>query len=61
MKKDIAFIIGISGQDGSYLAHYLLNKNFKVFGFTRSLIKNNLKNLKKLNILSKVNLLKKKY
>ena len=58
MKKKVAFIIGISGQDGSYLAHYLINKNFKVFGFTRSLIKNNLKNLKKLNILNKVNLIK---
>ena len=58
MKKNIAFIIGISGQDGSYLAHYLLNKNFKVFGFTRSLIKKNLQNLKKLNILNKVNLIK---
>ena len=57
MKKKV-FVLGVSGQDGSYLAHYLLRKNFIVFGFTRSLAKNNLKNLVKLKILKKINLLK---
>jgi GDPmannose 4,6-dehydratase len=57
MRKKI-FILGITGQDGSYLAHYLLKKNFKVFGFTRCLLKNNLNNLVKLKILKKVNLFK---
>ena len=57
MKKKV-FVLGVSGQDGSYLAHYLLTKNFIVFGFTRSLAKNNLKNLVKLKILKKINLLK---
>lgn len=33
MKK--AFITGITGQDGSYLAEFLLKKNYQVFGLTR--------------------------
>lgn len=33
MKK--AFITGITGQDGSYLAETLLNKGYKVYGLTR--------------------------
>ena len=33
MKK--AFITGINGQDGSYLAELLLNKNYKVYGIVR--------------------------
>ena len=28
MKKKIALIFGITGQDGSYLAEFLLKKNF---------------------------------
>jgi GDPmannose 4,6-dehydratase len=56
MNKKIAFIFGITGQDGSYLANLLINKNFKIFGFTRSKKKKNLVNLEKLSILNKVNL-----
>lgn len=33
MKK--AFITGITGQDGSYLAEFLLEKGYKVYGFVR--------------------------
>jgi len=33
MKK--AFITGITGQDGSYLAELLLDKNYEVYGLTR--------------------------
>ncbi|PIR62343.1 MAG: GDP-mannose 4,6-dehydratase, partial [Candidatus Pacebacteria bacterium CG10_big_fil_rev_8_21_14_0_10_42_12] len=33
MKK--AFITGITGQDGSYLAELLLDKGYKVYGLTR--------------------------
>ncbi len=33
MKK--AFITGITGQDGSYLAELLLEKGYKVYGLTR--------------------------
>ena len=35
MKKKIAFITGIGGQDGSYLTEYLLKKNYKVYGIIR--------------------------
>jgi len=33
MKK--AFITGVTGQDGSYLAEFLLEKGYKVYGFVR--------------------------
>ena len=29
--KKIAFITGVTGQDGSYLAEFLLSKNYEVF------------------------------
>ena len=35
MKKKIALIFGITGQDGSYLAELLLKKNYKVYGVKR--------------------------
>jgi len=35
MSKRKAFITGISGQDGSYLAEFLLGKGYKVYGFVR--------------------------
>ncbi len=35
MKKKIALIFGITGQDGSYLAELLLNKNYVVYGVKR--------------------------
>ena len=31
----IALITGISGQDGSYLAELLLEKNYKIYGIVR--------------------------
>jgi len=34
-KKKIAFITGITGQDGSYLAELLLKKNYTVHGLLR--------------------------
>ena len=34
-KSKIAFITGITGQDGSYLAEYLLKKNYIVHGIKR--------------------------
>ena len=33
--KKIALITGITGQDGSYLAHFLLKKNYIVHGIKR--------------------------
>lgn len=35
MKKKIALVTGISGQDGAYLAKLLLEKNYKVIGSDR--------------------------
>ena len=35
MSKRIALITGINGQDGSYLAEFLLNQGYKVFGMVR--------------------------
>lgn len=35
MSKKVAFITGITGQDGSYLAEFLLAKGYKVYGMVR--------------------------
>ena len=35
MKKKVALITGITGQDGAYLAELLLKKNYKVIGTVR--------------------------
>ena len=35
MKKKIALIFGITGQDGSYLADFLIKKNYEVHGVKR--------------------------
>ena len=37
MIKNIALITGITGQDGSYLAAFLLDKKYEVHGITRNL------------------------
>ena len=33
--ENIALITGITGQDGSYLSEFLLNKNYKIYGIVR--------------------------
>ena len=53
MKKKIALITGITGQDGSYLAEFLLQKGYKVHGMRRRASTENLKNIK--NILQNTN------
>jgi len=35
MSKKVALITGITGQDGSYLAEFLLEKGYKVYGMVR--------------------------
>jgi len=35
MKQKTALIIGITGQDGSYLTELLLSKNYKIIGLMR--------------------------
>ena len=49
MKKK-AIIIGVSGQDGSYLAEFLLNKSYIVYGIINKKKKYPKKNNKKLKI-----------
>jgi GDPmannose 4,6-dehydratase len=47
----VAFITGVSGQDGSYLAEFLLSKNYIVHGLIRNttgiVLQNLLKSLSK--------------
>ncbi len=53
-KQKIAFIIGVTGQDGSYMSSLLHKKNYKIFGFTRSINKKNLTNLISLKLKKKI-------
>lgn len=55
MKKK-ALIIGISGQDGSYLSQFLLNKDYQVYGTSRDADLSTFSGLKKLGIYDKVKL-----
>ena len=52
-----ALITGITGQDGAYLANFLLGKGYKVFGGYRRLSTPNFWRLYDLGIHDKVNLL----
>ena len=54
MRNKIALIFGVSGQDGAYLADFLLKKNYKIIGITRNNTKSNLFRLKKLKIETKI-------
>ena len=56
MKKK-ALITGITGQDGSYLAKFLLEKGYEVFGIYRRLSTPNFWRLQYLGIFDKVNLI----
>ena len=52
MKKKNILILGVSGQDGSYLAQYLIKKKFNVIGISRK--KKKIKNHKILGIEKKL-------
>ena len=54
MKK--ALICGISGQDGSYLAQFLLKKGYEVYGTSRDAQMSSFQNLKILGIKDQVHL-----
>lgn len=54
--KKIAFICGINGQDGSYLAKFLIQKGYEVWGSSRDVQGNSLSNLIALGIQTKVHL-----
>ena len=48
MKKKKVLIFGVTGQDGSLLATYLLKKNYSVHGLIRKSATGNLKNIRHL-------------
>ena len=55
MKK--VLITGITGQDGAYLAQYLLSKGYKIYGTFRRISTPNFWRLQSLGIYSKINLI----
>ncbi|CAD0008525.1 GDP-mannose 4,6-dehydratase [Flavobacterium salmonis] len=50
----VAFITGISGQDGAYLTKFLIDKGYFVIGFTRNNHSDVLDNIKYLDVTSNV-------
>ena len=52
--KKVALICGVSGQDGSYLARFLLSKNYEVWGSSRDAQGSSFRNLSKLGIKNNV-------
>lgn len=55
--KKIAFISGMTGQDGPYLAKYLLEKDYKVYGLVKRYSNPNFSNLDYLGIENDVDLI----
>jgi GDPmannose 4,6-dehydratase len=51
-----ALILGISGQDGSYLAKLLLEKGYEVYGGSRDAQMSTFNNLRLLKIIDKIKL-----
>ena len=47
-QKKIALILGVTGQDGSFMAKLLLKKNYIVHGLIRKSATGNLKNVSKI-------------
>ncbi len=58
MAKNVAVITGIDGQDGAYLARFLVAKGYSVVGLARSTTKKSLERLLYLDVLSDVILVK---
>lgn len=52
-----ALICGISGQDGSYLAHHLLSLGYEVWGTSRDAAATRFSNLKRLKIRDRIQVL----
>jgi GDPmannose 4,6-dehydratase len=50
-------IVGISGQDGAYLAQFLLKKGYEVWGTSRDARGSSFSNLKRLQVLEQVHLM----
>lgn len=55
MKK--ALIVGISGQDGAYLANYLIESGYEVYGTSRDAEISDFHGLRKLEIIDKIKLI----
>ena len=53
-----AMITGITGQDGAYLANFLLNKGYSIIGLVRNNSRTNMKNLRYLDIDDKIKFIK---
>ena len=51
-----ALICGVSGQDGAYLAHFLLKKGYEVVGTSRDAQISTFGNLQKLGLLDHIRL-----
>ena len=54
MSKKTALITGISGQDGAYLAKFLLKKNYRIIGTDRRSARGNNWRLNRLGIISRI-------
>ncbi len=54
MTKRKALIIGVSGQDGAYLAQLLLNKKYKVYGSSRDAMGSSFRNLIRLGVRDQI-------
>ena len=52
-----ALILGVTGQDGSYLADFLLKKDYQVFGSYRRTSHRQLERLEAMNTFGKVKLI----
>ena len=52
-KRKKILILGVTGQDGSFMAKYLMEKKYQVHGLVRKSATGNLKNIK--NFLDKKN------
>jgi GDPmannose 4,6-dehydratase len=57
MYEKKALICGVTGQDGAYLAEYLMSKGYQIFGTSRDAQTASFANLKTLKILDKVSCL----
>lgn len=55
-KMKRALIFGITGQDGSYLARYLLSKGYKVYGTSRGSVASKQRNLVDLGVKEEVSI-----
>lgn len=54
-KKKIALITGVTGQDGSYLAEFLLKKGYRIYGLERRSSNKNHRNIQ--HLLSKITMI----